>query len=83
MKAVESGDPFELVGTGYPVPDPEAADRDTTRCLIEEYALSGFSASEILRLFETPMYVYPHAIYRRRGAGFVQELIGTVFGSRR
>lgn len=83
MKAMESDDPFELVGTGYPVTEPEAADRDTTRCLIEEYALSGFSASEILRLFETPMYVYPHAIYRRRGADFVQELIGSVFGGGR
>ena len=81
MKPVDCGDPFELVGTVYPVGDSEVADRDTARCLIEEYALSGFSAPEIFRLFEAPMYAHSHAIYRRRGADFVWGLIGTVFGS--
>ena len=83
MKDVESGDPFELVGTGFPVEDPDAADREAARCLVEEYALTGFSATEILRLFEMPMYAYPHAIYRRRGAAFVKDLVAEVFGSRR
>jgi hypothetical protein len=83
MKDVERGDPFELVGTGYPVTDPDEADRHTARCLVEEYALTGFSAVEILSLFERPMYAHPHAIYQRRGADFVKGLIGEIFGGDR
>jgi hypothetical protein len=50
------------------------------RCLIEEYALTGFAASEIRDLFASPAYTMPHAIYRRRGAGFVSDLVTDVFG---
>ena len=83
MKDLESDDPLELVGTGYPVHDPEETDRQTARCLIEEYALMGAGSSEILGLFTSPMYGHTHAIYRRRGAGFVSKLIDEVFGVRR
>jgi hypothetical protein len=56
------------------------ADREMGRCLIEEYALTGFAASEIRALFATPAYTMPHAIYRRRGAQFVSDLVTDVFG---
>ena len=80
MKHLEREDPFELIGTGYPVTNAEEIDRQTARCIIEEYALSGFTATEILVLFESPMYGFPNAILRRRGAEFVRRLVGEVFG---
>lgn len=55
-------------------------DKETARCLIEEYALTGFAASEVLALFGSPVYSMPYAIYQRRGAGFVKDLVHGVFG---
>ena len=83
MKEFERDDPLELVGVGYPVAIPEETDRKTARCLVEEYALSGFTAVEVGFLFESPAYGLPHAIYQRRGADFVRILVEDVFGSRR
>ena len=80
MKGLERDDPFELIGTGYPVSNAEETDRETARCIIEEYALSGFTATEILVLFESPLYGFPNAILRRRGTEFVTRLVGEVFG---
>lgn len=80
MKALETDDPLELIGTRYPVTDAEEADTATARCLIEEYALSGFTANEILMLFKSPSYGFPHAIFRRQGTEFVGRLVGEVFG---
>ncbi len=80
MKDLESGDPFELVGVSRPPGMSVDADRETARCLIEEYALTGFAASEIRDLFASPAYTMPHAIYRRRGAQFVTDLVADVFG---
>ncbi len=80
MKDLEGTDPFELVGVGYPMENGEEPDRATARCVIEEYALTGFSAVEILGLFASPHYGLPHAIYQRRGGGFVEDLVGEVFG---
>ncbi|MGA7272493.1 MAG: hypothetical protein WB239_15585 [Acidimicrobiia bacterium] len=80
MKGLDRDDPFELVGASFEVTDAERADTQAARCLVEEFALSGFSAGEVLRLFESPLYSHSHAIYHRRGAGFVQQLIDQVFG---
>lgn len=79
-KQLESGDPFELVGVGYPIEIDVDTDRETARCLIEEYALTGFAASDILDLFASPAYAMPHAIYRRRGGQWVRELVAEIFG---
>jgi hypothetical protein len=83
MKNLESNDPFELVGVTYPGEISEETDRETGRCIVEEYALTGFSAEEILALFTSPMYALSHAIYVRRGRGFVAALVGEVFGGAR
>ncbi|HUG08228.1 MAG TPA: hypothetical protein VMP13_04960 [Acidimicrobiia bacterium] len=80
MKHLESGDPFELVGVRRPVEIDVETDTETARCLIEEYALAGFAANEILDLFASPAYAMPNAIYRRRGADFVTSLVDVVFG---
>lgn len=82
MKVHESGDPFELVGVEHPGEISEATDRETARCLVEEYALTGFAASEIISLFASPMYGLPHAIQSRRGSAFVTEVVGAVFGAK-
>jgi len=79
-KPFEDDDPLELVGIGYPVEASEEADRQTARTLIEEYALSGWSATEIRGLFISPAYVAPFGIARRNGGAFIDELIASVFG---
>lgn len=80
MKRLESNDPFELVGVRRPVEVDVETDTETARCLIEEYALAGFAASEIADLFSSPAYAMPHAIYLRRGPRFVTGLLELVFG---
>lgn len=79
-KPVESDDPLELIGIGYPIEHAVDADRVTARTLIEEYALGGWSAAEIRALFRSPAYAVTFGIARRNGAAFVDELITSVFG---
>jgi hypothetical protein len=80
VKHLGSDDPFELVAVNPPRPIDLEIDRETARCLIEEYALTGFTAGETLELFASPAYTMPNAIFRRRGPLFVRELIAGVFG---
>lgn len=82
MKDLSSDDPMELVGHLFPVESEEEADRDMARCFAEEYALMGFSAFDVGRLFESPVYAAPHAILQRRGDRFVREIIQGVYGAR-
>jgi hypothetical protein len=82
-KDLESNDPFELVGVTHPGTISEETDRETGRCIVEEYALTGFAADEILALFSSSMFELPYAIYRRRSHDFVVGLIGEVFGGAR
>ncbi|MEO8323032.1 MAG: hypothetical protein ABI571_02720 [Actinomycetota bacterium] len=79
-KALEADDPFEFVGATYPVEDGEAADREMTRCFVEEYALMGWSAERIRGLFRSPFYAGTHAVLVRRGDGFVDSVITEIFG---
>jgi hypothetical protein len=83
VKDLAKQDPFELVGVVDPAGVTEEADRETARCIIEEFAITGFSAHDIGDLFTSPIYGLPHAIFRRRGELFVRELISGVFGARR
>ncbi len=78
-KRAEADDPMELVGVTYAVGSPEEADRELARCFVEEYALMGWDAERIRRLFLNPLYGGPHAIATRRGKGFVDEVVRTVF----
>lgn len=82
MKSFESDDPMALVSQVFPVESEIEADRQMARCFAEEYALMGFTAFEIGRLFESPVYTAPHAILRRRGDDFVRDIIHGVFGDR-
>lgn len=80
MKGLEGNDPFELVGVPHAGEVDFETDVTTARCIVEDYALSGFSGREILQLFSSPAYGLPHAIFRRRGPEFVHDLVSDVFG---
>ena len=80
MKSVEANDPFELVGVAHATEIDIETDRATARCIVEDYALTGFTGREILQLFASSAYGLPHAIYRRRGPEFVNGLVREVFG---
>jgi hypothetical protein len=80
VKHLESDDPFELVGVTRAREIDIESDRNTARCLVEEYALTGFAAREIFELFASPAYTMPNAIFQRRGPAFIRELITGVFG---
>jgi hypothetical protein len=81
-KPLESDDPFALVGIRFPISSPVDADQQFAACLVEEFAMAGFSATEVARLFESPAYVAPHAVLRRWGPDFVRSAIEGVYGSR-
>lgn len=80
-KDLESDDPYALVGIGFPTTSPDDADKQFARCLVEEFALAGFSAVEVARLFESPIYAASHEVLIRMGPDFVQSVITGVFGS--
>lgn len=82
MKAFEDDDPMALVSQVFPVESELEADREMARCFAEEYALMGFTAFEVGLLFESPVYIAPHAILQRRGDDFVRGIIHGVFGGR-
>ena len=50
-KPFAASDPMELVPVAYPSTADEAVDRATARCLVEEFALQGWSRVEIGELF--------------------------------
>jgi len=78
-KTLESDDPLELVGIGFPVEHADETDRETARALVEEFALGGWSAADIRALFHSPAYAATFAIARRQGAAFVDQVIASVF----
>ena len=78
-KEFEADDPYELTGVRYPVAPGVDADRETARTIIEEFALQGWSAETIGRLFADPHAGHAHAIYQRRGDGLLDELFDLVF----
>ena len=80
-KELESDDPYFLVGIGFPTSSPGDADEQFARCLAEEFALAGFSAVEVARLFESPVYAASHAVLLRMGPDFVRSVIAGVYGS--
>jgi hypothetical protein len=76
-KATELDDPLEMIGVPYPS-DPEV-DRYTAQCIVEEYALIGFAADDVRRLFTSPNYAALYSLFQRYGDEFVDESIAAVF----
>lgn len=79
-KTLEPDDPYAFTAMRYPVDDPVASDREMARCFIEEYALMGWSADRVRRLFGSPFFAGTHGILERRGQAFVDELVAETFG---
>ncbi|MEO5918515.1 MAG: hypothetical protein ABIQ17_03040 [Candidatus Limnocylindrales bacterium] len=79
-KPFEADDPLSFVPVRFPVESSEEADRDQARCLVEEYALIGWSADRIRELFHAPQYAATYGIFRRRGSAFVDAAIDAVLG---
>ena len=82
QKPLESDDPMALVGVGFPTSSAVDADKEFATCIVEEFALAGFSAVEVARLFESPVYAASHAVLLRMGPDFVRSVIAGVYGSR-
>jgi hypothetical protein len=80
-KSLEPGDPFAFTAVAYPVEEQEEADRAMGRCFIEEFALMGWSADRIRRLFGSGFFAGTHGILERRGEAFVDALIAETFGN--
>jgi hypothetical protein len=79
-KQHERDDPFELVAVPFPTTSDQRADEELTRCLVEEFALAGFTARQVAALFESPEYAATHGVLRRRGPQFVRAIIAAVYG---
>ncbi len=79
-KPIEDDDPYALTGVRYPVAEGVDADREVTLAIIEEYALSGWPAERIRRLFAMPESGSIHDIFRRRGSQMIDEMLISVFG---
>ena len=77
-KPFEADDPLELVPVSFPIDGEETADRETAKCLAEEYALQGWSTERIRELFRSPHYRATFSIFRRRGPAFVDGIIADV-----
>lgn len=75
VKDFDLEDPFDLVGTPVPIEEGHDNVAEMARCVIEEYLSMGWSGKVILRMFKTPTYTGPHAIYQSRGEDYVLGLI--------
>jgi hypothetical protein len=78
-KALEDDDPFALMAVPFPVEDGVDPDLELTRCLVEEYALMGWSPERVRELFADELHGKVYDIHQRRGAAFVDEQISEVF----
>ena len=54
---------------------------EMTRCMIEEYAMMGFSSELLMKMFKNPFYQAVHRVYASRGEAYVRELLDSVFHS--
>ena len=79
MKPPEAEDPYALVATILPSPADYDVQGEMARCFIEEFALMGWTAQRILRIFKNPFYQGPYAIYQTRGEEFVRDIIRQIF----
>jgi hypothetical protein len=78
-KAAEGSDPYIATAVAIDTPghDGMAA---MGRTFVEEFAMMGWSRDHIARMFARPQFVAAHAVYRARGAAFVEGLISEVLG---
>lgn len=80
---VESDDPFHAVAMQLPSPPGFDAMGEMARCMVEEFAMMGFSAPLLLKMFKNPFYQALHRVYEARGEEYVDTLLRGVFGDAR
>lgn len=78
VKRFESDDPFLMVGVVVPTAPDQDSTAEMARAFVEEFALMGYRADRLLRLFKNPLYMGAHLIYRQRGEEFVRQIIDQV-----
>ena len=78
-KGFQPDDPFEMVAVT--VSTAEDTTEEMARTFVEEFALMGFTAGRVMRLFKNPYYAGAHMVYQSRGEEFVRGLIDEVFGA--
>ena len=78
-KTAEASDPYIATAVAIDTPgyDGMAA---MARTFVEEFALTGWSREHIAHMFSRPQFAAAYAVYRARGAAFVDELIREVLG---
>ncbi len=74
MKEAEPQDPMELVALAVPEGDMDYM----AECVVEEYALLGWSDKQLMTLFSHPMFQATHRIYQDKGEEYVRSLIQKV-----
>ncbi len=62
--------------------EAETAQEDMTDCFVEEFALLGKSAEEILTLFKDPGYRFTHELYQTRGEATIRGVIQRVLNGK-
>ena len=73
-KEVEDDDPFEMVGIGFDG-QSEAELKDMALCFAEEFIREGWDEMELFYLFQSPLYVGPHMVWKQKGDEFVKAVI--------
>ncbi len=52
---------------------------EMTRCMVEEYAMMGFSSELLMKMFKNPFYQALHRVYAARCEAYVREVLDSVF----
>ena len=78
-KELEPDDPFQPLAVALSTPGYDGVDA-MARCCVEEFALMGWPPARVCKLFTVPDFAGCYAIYQSRGAGYVRQIIASVFG---
>jgi hypothetical protein len=78
-KPLEMDDPFQPVAVALSTPDYDGMEA-MARTFVEEYALMGWPADRVFKLFTIPDFAGSYAVYQERGPDYVRRLIDQVFG---
>lgn len=76
-KEFEDEDPMALVGMVLPG-EPGQLEA-MAECLVEEYIHLGWDEARLMTIFQNPIFLATHRIYRQKGEQYVRELIQRTF----
>jgi hypothetical protein len=70
---IDVEDPLDLVGMVLPG-EPGQVEL-MAECIVDEYLRLGWQEARLMTLFENPMFMATHRIYRQKGEAYVRALI--------